>query len=74
MASFAFIRGAVPRVMATGAGAGMHQALGVAVFSGTPGVALFGVFPDASVLPRHPPVGRTARAGDPAQRGLGALS
>jgi multidrug efflux pump len=44
MTSFAFILGVVPLVMATGAGAEMRQALGVAVFAGMLGVTLFGVF------------------------------
>ncbi len=44
MTSFAFILGVVPLVTATGAGAEMRQALGVAVFSGMLGVTLFGVF------------------------------
>jgi multidrug efflux pump subunit AcrB len=44
MTSFAFILGVVPLVIATGAGAEMRQALGVAVFSGMLGVTLFGVF------------------------------
>jgi multidrug efflux pump len=43
MTSFAFILGVVPLVLATGAGAEMRQALGVAVFSGMLGVTLFGV-------------------------------
>jgi hypothetical protein len=36
--------GVVPLVIATGAGAEMRQALGLAVFSGMLGVTLFGVF------------------------------
>jgi multidrug efflux pump len=44
MTSFAFILGVVPLVIATGAGAEMRQALGVAVFSGMLGVTLFGIF------------------------------
>jgi multidrug efflux pump subunit AcrB len=44
MTSFAFILGVVPLVVATGAGAEMRQALGVAVFAGMLGVTLFGVF------------------------------
>jgi multidrug efflux pump len=43
MTSFAFILGVVPLVIATGAGAEMRRALGVAVFSGMLGVTLFGV-------------------------------
>src|SRR5213076_1366780 len=44
MTSFAFILGVVPLVLATGAGAEMRQALGVAVFSGMLGVTVFGIF------------------------------
>lgn len=44
MTSFAFILGVVPLVLATGAGAEMRYALGVAVFSGMLGVTFFGVF------------------------------
>jgi multidrug efflux pump subunit AcrB len=44
MTSFAFILGVVPLVLATGAGAEMRQALGVAVFSGMLGVTIFGIF------------------------------
>lgn len=43
MTSFAFILGVVPMVVATGAGAEMRQALGVAVFSGMLGVTAFGL-------------------------------
>jgi hydrophobe/amphiphile efflux-1 (HAE1) family protein len=43
MTSFAFILGVVPLVIATGAGAEMRQALGVAVFSGMLGVLVFGL-------------------------------
>ncbi len=44
MTSFAFILGVVPLVLATGAGAEMRVALGVAVFSGMLGVTIFGIF------------------------------
>ncbi len=44
MTSFAFILGVVPLAVATGAGAEMRRALGVAVFSGMLGVTLFGIF------------------------------
>ena len=44
MTSFAFILGVVPLVVATGAGAEMRRALGLAVFSGMLGVTLFGIF------------------------------
>lgn len=43
MTSFAFILGVVPLVLATGAGAEMRQALGIAVFSGMLGVLFFGL-------------------------------
>jgi multidrug efflux pump len=44
MTSFAFILGVVPLVLASGAGAEMRVALGVAVFSGMLGVTIFGIF------------------------------
>jgi multidrug efflux pump len=44
MTSLAFILGVVPLVLATGAGAEMRFALGIAVFSGMLGVTLFGIF------------------------------
>jgi multidrug efflux pump subunit AcrB len=43
MTAFSFILGVLPLVFATGAGAEMRQALGVAVFSGMLGVTLFGL-------------------------------
>ncbi|MDI9819717.1 MULTISPECIES: efflux RND transporter permease subunit [unclassified Legionella] len=43
MTSFAFILGVYPLVIATGAGAEMRRALGVAVFSGMLGVTFFGL-------------------------------
>ncbi|WP_336963036.1 multidrug efflux RND transporter permease subunit [Sphingobium aquiterrae] len=43
MTSFAFILGAVPLVIATGAGAELRQALGTAVFFGMAGVTAFGL-------------------------------
>jgi hydrophobe/amphiphile efflux-1 (HAE1) family protein len=43
MTSFAFIFGVVPLAFATGAGAEMRQALGVAVFAGMIGVTAFGL-------------------------------
>ena len=43
MTSFAFILGVLPLAVATGAGAEMRQALGVAVFSGMLGVTFFGL-------------------------------
>jgi multidrug efflux pump len=44
MTSVAFILGAAPLMLATGAGAEMRQTLGTAVFSGMLGVTIFGVF------------------------------
>ncbi|MEO5324976.1 efflux RND transporter permease subunit [Mesorhizobium sp. CC13] len=43
MTSLAFIAGVVPLVIATGAGAEMRQAMGIAVFAGMLGVTLFGL-------------------------------
>jgi len=43
MTSMAFILGVAPLAFATGAGAEMRQALGVAVFSGMIGVTIFGL-------------------------------
>jgi multidrug efflux pump len=43
MTSFAFILGVVPLAIATGAGAEMRRALGIAVFSGMLGVTFFGI-------------------------------
>ncbi|MGE7955620.1 efflux RND transporter permease subunit [Pseudomonas sp. NPDC089530] len=65
MTSFAFIAGVVPLVMASGAGAEMRQAMGVAVFAGMLGVTLFGLFltPVFYVLVR----GLAARFERPAQ-------
>src|SRR4051794_6262062 len=44
MTSFAFILGAVPLLVSTGAAAEMRRTLGTAVFSGMLGVTLFGIF------------------------------
>jgi multidrug efflux pump len=44
MTSFAFILGAVPLLVSTGAAHEMRQTLGTAVFSGMVGVTLFGIF------------------------------
>jgi multidrug efflux pump len=44
MTSFAFVMGVIPLVLASGAGAEMRHAMGVAVFSGMLGVSLFGIF------------------------------
>ncbi len=43
MTSFAFVAGVVPLVLATGAGAEMRHAMGIAVFAGMVGVTLFGL-------------------------------
>lgn len=43
MTSFAFIMGVYPLAVATGAGAEMRQAIGIAVFSGMIGVTFFGL-------------------------------
>jgi gold/copper resistance efflux pump len=43
MTSLAFVMGVVPLALATGAGAEMRRAMGVAVFSGMVGVTLFGL-------------------------------
>ncbi len=44
MTSTAFVMGVVPLAFATGAGAEMRRAMGVAVFSGMIGVTAFGIF------------------------------
>ena len=44
MTSVAFVMGVVPLAFATGAGAEMRQAMGIAVFSGMIGVTAFGLF------------------------------
>lgn len=44
MTSLAFVMGVVPLVLASGAGAEMRQAMGVAVFAGMIGVTAFGLF------------------------------
>ena len=44
MTSVTFVLGMLPLVLATGAGAEMRQAMGIAVFSGMIGVTLFGIF------------------------------
>jgi multidrug efflux pump subunit AcrB len=43
MTAFAFILGVVPLAIATGAGAELRRALGIAVFSGMLGVTLAGL-------------------------------
>ena len=44
MTAFSFILGTIPLLTASGAGAEMRNALGVAVFSGMLGVTIFGLF------------------------------
>ena len=44
MTSFTFVLGVVPLVFATGAGAEMRHAMGIAVFGGMLGVTFFGLF------------------------------
>lgn len=44
MTSFAFIMGALPLVLSSGAGAEMRKAMGIAVFSGMLGVTFIGLF------------------------------
>jgi multidrug efflux pump len=44
MTSLAFVMGVVPLAFATGAGAEMRRAMGVAVFAGMIGVTAFGIF------------------------------
>jgi HAE1 family hydrophobic/amphiphilic exporter-1 len=72
MTSFAFIFGVVPLAFASGAGAELRQALGVAVFFGMIGVTAFGLIftPEFYVLtrwlsdriPQPPQVSRAAKA------------
>jgi multidrug efflux pump subunit AcrB len=44
MTSFAFIFGVLPLAVASGAGAEIRQAMGIAVFAGMIGVTFFGLF------------------------------
>jgi multidrug efflux pump len=44
MTSIAFVMGVLPLAFATGAGAEMRQAMGIAVFAGMIGVTAFGIF------------------------------
>ena len=44
MTSVAFIMGVVPLVLASGPGAEVRQAMGIAVFAGMLGVTVFGLF------------------------------
>ncbi len=68
MTSFAFILGVVPLVIASGAGAEMRNALGVAVFSGMLGVTFFGLLltPVFFVLVRSLARGRGKKTGESA--------
>jgi hydrophobe/amphiphile efflux-1 (HAE1) family protein len=81
MTSLAFIAGVVPLVTATGAGAEMRNAMGVAVFAGMLGVTLFGLFLTpvfyvvirrlelARTRPTAPPIAAAPAAGDGASVG-----
>jgi gold/copper resistance efflux pump len=64
MTSLAFVMGVVPLIVASGAGAEMRQAMGVAVFAGMLGVTLFGLFltPVFYLLMRHRAARRAAAA------------
>ena len=57
MTSLAFIMGALPLDLASGAGAEMRHAMGVAVFAGMLGVTFFGLFFTPPFLCRRPPRG-----------------
>lgn len=63
MTSFAFIAGVVPLVLASGAGAEMRHAMGIAVFAGMLGVTAFGLVltPVFYVVMRKVALGREAR-------------
>ena len=65
MTSLAFIMGVVPLVFASGAGAEMRHAMGIAVFAGMLGVTLFGLFltPLFYVALRRLVLWRASRAG-----------
>ncbi|MFC4251672.1 efflux RND transporter permease subunit [Sinimarinibacterium flocculans] len=64
MTSFAFILGVLPLAIATGAGAEIQRAMGIAVFFGMLGVTFFGLFltPLFYVVIRHLVEGRGAAA------------
>ncbi|MGY3618323.1 efflux RND transporter permease subunit [Bradyrhizobium sp. USDA 10063] len=69
MTSFAFVFGALPLLLAKGAGAELRQALGTAVFAGMLGVTAFGLL----FTPTFYVVCRTLRSGPAsAQRPVGA--
>jgi hydrophobe/amphiphile efflux-1 (HAE1) family protein len=83
MTSLAFILGVFPLVVATGAGAEMRQAIGVAVFYGMIGVTLFGLLftPSFYVLSRwlaqvfsRKPRPSPAGAGEPAHLPQGSAA
>lgn len=63
MTSLAFIAGVVPLAIATGAGAEMRHAMGIAVFAGMLGVTVFGLVltPVFYVAVRRVAIGREAR-------------
>jgi HAE1 family hydrophobic/amphiphilic exporter-1 len=75
MTSFAFIFGVIPLAFASGAGAELRAALGVAVFFGMIGVTAFGLIftPDFYVLtrwlsdriPQPPKISRASKAQEP---------
>jgi gold/copper resistance efflux pump len=72
MTSLAFVMGVVPLVLASGAGAEMRHAMGVAVFAGMVGVTLFGLVltPVFYVLLRQ--ARRTRPAAQPGRHALPA--
>ncbi len=69
MTSIAFTAGVVPLVLASGAGAEMRQAMGVAVFSGMIGVTVFGLLftPVFYAVIQRAKVDETASAPTPTQ-------
>lgn len=75
MTSIAFTAGVVPLVLASGAGAEMRQAMGVAVFSGMIGVTVFGLLftPVFYAVIQRAKVDETASAPTPTQEQAQAL-
>ena len=75
MTSLAFIAGVVPLVLASGAGAEMRHAMGIAVFAGMLGVTLFGLVltPVFYVMVRRWALRRQAQSGpsEPCGQGIG---
>jgi multidrug efflux pump len=69
MTSLAFIMGVLPLAYATGAGAEMRQAIGIAVFSGMIGVTIFGLIwtPVFYVLVRKLEIALTSGKKEPLQ-------